>query len=44
MTDAAQKKGIRLTVIAVLAFVLVVQVIELGLLQPAERRANRWRR
>ena len=27
-----------------LAFVLVVQVIELGLLQPAERRANRWRR
>lgn len=27
-----------------LAFVIVVQVIEIGLLQPAERRANRWRR
>jgi len=27
-----------------LAFVAVVQIIEVGLLQPLERRANRWRR
>ena len=27
-----------------IAFVVVVQVIELGILQPLETRANRWRR
>ena len=27
-----------------LAFVVVVQAIELAILQPLERRANRWRR
>jgi len=26
-----------------LAFIAVVQLIELGLLQPVERRATRWR-
>ncbi len=27
-----------------LAFIVVIQIIELGMLQPLERRANRWRR
>ncbi|HIO00404.1 MAG TPA: ABC transporter permease, partial [Alphaproteobacteria bacterium] len=27
-----------------LAFVLVIQVLEYGLLQPLERRISRWRR
>jgi NitT/TauT family transport system permease protein len=26
------------------AFILVVQIIEIGLLQPLDARANRWRR
>jgi len=26
------------------AFIIVVQIIEIGLLQPLEARANRWRR
>ena len=46
MTDAAQKKGIRLTVIAVLAFVLVVvgsfvyRISQPRLMSPAEMQIN----
>jgi NitT/TauT family transport system permease protein len=26
------------------AFIIVVQILEIGVLQPIERRVNRWRR